>query len=242
MPGSSGARSCGSSKAMRSTAPAQCVLPPRMSRGAFSSTSTRLAPFSCAETAAESAALPAPTTMTSYSSIARFSSGEAAGQMHELAHAGSVEMVDAAGKLDDACGDGRLEPGRQAVADLDEVLGLSDRRRPPLAARPVAARLQDAPAVELDPQQDMHFLEATGDCRVEAQLELAQKLLHVGLRQPRVGEGANTDLAVQESAGRRILQRELSIEARLRTRPVDVGHDRRGQDHAADRSSGGNLR
>jgi hypothetical protein len=39
----------------------QCVLPPRISRGAFSSTTTHSAPFSFAETAAARAALPAPT-------------------------------------------------------------------------------------------------------------------------------------------------------------------------------------
>src|SRR5690606_25388280 len=46
------------------------VFPPRISRGAFSSTRTRSAPFSLADTEAASAALPAPTTTTSYSSMA----------------------------------------------------------------------------------------------------------------------------------------------------------------------------
>src|SRR5450759_2323505 len=96
-------------------------------------------------------------------------SGEAAGQLHDLAHAGGVEIVDAPGEPDDAFGRGRFEPCRQTVADLDEMLRLADRRRAPLAARAIAARLEDASAVELDPQQHIHLLETAGDLGVEAE-------------------------------------------------------------------------
>src|ERR1700688_1799075 len=111
-------------------------------------------------------------------------SAEAAGQLHELAHAGGVEIVDAPSEPNDGFGRGRFEPCRQTVADLAEMLRLADRRRAPLAARTIATRLEDASAVELDPEQHMHVLETTGDCGVEADLELAEQLLHVGLGEP----------------------------------------------------------
>src|ERR1700730_5607801 len=66
-------------------------------------------------------------------------SGEAAGQLHELAQAGGVEIVDAPGELDDAFTSGCLEPCRKAVADFCQVLGLADGRRSPFATRAVAA-------------------------------------------------------------------------------------------------------
>src|ERR1035441_117887 len=73
-------------------------------------------------------------------------SGEAAGQLHELANAGGVEIVDAPSEPDDVFGRSRFEPGRQTVVDLDEMLHLADRGRAPLAARAIAARLEDASA------------------------------------------------------------------------------------------------
>ena len=133
-------------------------------------------------------------------------SGEAAGQFHDLAHAGGVEIVDAPDEPDDAFDRGWFEPCRQTVSDLHEMLGLADRRRAPLAARAIAARLEDASAVELDPEQHVHVLETAGDCGVEADLKLAEQILHVGLGEPRVGEGANSDLAVEQCAGDRVLQ------------------------------------
>ena len=69
----------------------------------------------------------------------------------------------------------------------------------------------------------MHLLEAAGDRGVETDLELAEQVLHVGLREPRVGEGADADLAVEESRWRPcVLQRELAVEARLGPGTVDV--------------------
>src|SRR5262249_5282028 len=52
-------------KAKRKPPAVKKPLPPRHASGAFSSTSTR-APCSCADSAAHIAALPPPTTMTSY--------------------------------------------------------------------------------------------------------------------------------------------------------------------------------
>ena len=63
-----------------------------------------------------------------------------------------------------------------------------------------------------------------------------------GLREARVGESADADLAVEQRAGGRVLQRELALQAGLGLRPVDVGHDRRGQHDAADGGGGGDLR
>ena len=42
--------------------------------------------------------------------------------------------------------------------------------------------------------------------KVIADLKLAEQVLHVGLGEPRVGEGANSDLAVEQCAGDRVLQ------------------------------------
>jgi len=103
-------------------------------------------------------------------------SGEAAGQLHDFANAGGVEIVDAPGEPDDAFGRSRLKSCRQTVANLDEMLLLADRRRAPLAARTIAARLEDASAVELDPKQHIHLLETAGDRGVEAELELRSAL------------------------------------------------------------------
>ena len=52
-------------KAKRKPPAVKNPLPPRQASGAFSSTSTR-APCSCADRAAHIAALPPPTTITSY--------------------------------------------------------------------------------------------------------------------------------------------------------------------------------
>src|ERR1700736_4257180 len=78
---------------------------------------------------------------------------------HQLAHPGGIEVVDAAPERDDAFRRRPIEPRRQAVAHLDEMLGFADRRRAPLAARAVAARLEHAPAIEFDAQQHVHLLE-----------------------------------------------------------------------------------
>ena len=64
-------------------------------------------------------------------------------------------------------------------------------------------------------EQHVHLLEAAGDRRVEHDLELAEQGLHVGLGQPFIGEGADADLAVEQRARRRVLQRELAVEAGL---------------------------
>src|ERR1700689_4855854 len=93
----------------------------------------------------------------------RPASSEAAGKPHELADAGGIEMVDLPGEPDDVFDSRRLEPCRQTVADLDEMLRFADRRRAPLAGRAIAARFQDASAFELDPQQHMGVLEAAGN-------------------------------------------------------------------------------
>src|ERR1700690_1552084 len=168
-------------------------------------------------------------------------SGEAAGQLHDFTNAGGVEIVDAPGEPDDAFGRSRLKSCRQTVADLDEMLRLADRRRAPLAARTIAARLEDASAVELDPQQHIHLLETARDLGVETEFELAEQLLHVGLGEPRIREGANSHLAIEQRAGRGVLQRELARQTGLGPRPVDVVHYRRGQDHMADRGRGRNI-
>jgi hypothetical protein len=103
----------------------------------------------------------------------RLRSSETAGQLHELADAGGIEIVDLRGEPDDTFDSRRLEPCRQTVADLDEMLRFADRRAP-LAARAIAARFQDASAVELDPQQHMHVLEAARNCGVEVNLKLGE--------------------------------------------------------------------
>ena len=108
-------------------------------------------------------------------------SGEAAGQFHDLAHAGGVESsMRRTSPMMGSTAAGS-QPRRQTVSHLHEMLGLADRRRAPLAARAIAARLEHPPVVELDPEQHVHVLEAAGDCGVEADLELAEEILHVGL-------------------------------------------------------------
>ena len=122
------------------------------------------------------------------------------------------------------------------------MLGFADRRRAPFPARAVAARLEHAPAVEFDAQQHVHLLEPRRDRRIVAHLDLAEQLLHLRALQLRVREGADAHLAVEQRARGRVLQREFAGEAGRRARPVDVGHGRRGEHHAADRGGGGNLR
>src|SRR5262245_1412826 len=52
-------------------------------------------------------------------------SGEATRELQEVAHAGCIAGVDAPCQLDDALGFSGFDPSGQAVANLDEVLGLA---------------------------------------------------------------------------------------------------------------------
>src|SRR3989304_8015826 len=61
------------------TPPAKRLLPPDSSSGAASSIRT-LAPFSCAASAAHSAALPLPATITSYGTVMFFCGGNDCGE------------------------------------------------------------------------------------------------------------------------------------------------------------------
>src|SRR5262245_53007916 len=94
-------------KANRNPPAVKKPLPPRQASGAFSSTRTR-APCSCADSAAQSAALPPPTTITSYrsgmaslSDAGRVRAGDAPehGAGHESAAARVVHVEESAHHL-----------------------------------------------------------------------------------------------------------------------------------------------
>src|SRR5215831_18335618 len=127
-------RSSMPANANRNAPPVKCELPPRSSNGAASSISTR-APCSWAEIAAQSAALPAPTTSTSgrcCDSSTEFMTEEAlrvgalrvegldrAGGIHGCKHIAHIgKLVERGAEPQHRLGCLRIERAARAVAEL----------------------------------------------------------------------------------------------------------------------------
>src|SRR3546814_4371441 len=80
----------------------------------------------------------------------------------------------------------------------------------------------------------MHRLEIAGNGIRLDQMNSVEEAFHVGAEAAFVGEAVDGHLAVEQAAGSGVLQAELAVESGLRTRPVGIGHDRRGQGHGFD--------
>src|SRR5262245_12558811 len=232
-------RSSMPANANRNAPPVKCELPPRSSNGAASSIRTR-APCSCAEIAAQSAALPAPITSTSgrcWESSMEFMIERAlrvgtlrvewldgAGGVHGRQHVARIsKLVERGAEPQHRLGRLRIKRAARTVTEL----GFERARRQRMITVAAESRLDEVlecfAGCRCDPHPRIEMIASRApEIGVRLRIHFGSEGARGVLAHRLVGEVLEAHDAVHQRAPKHVLDAKLAVETAPRIGPVGV--------------------